>query len=66
MADNFDVDVAAAAICPRCKAGNFPEYQADPAPAFWHDSSPCIASAIWIIERGEALDRERVQMNEWR
>ncbi len=44
----------AKAMCPKCRINNFPEYQSDPTPTYWHEATECRANAIWL--RGQPSD----------
>ena len=35
-------------LCPRCAASDWPEYQPDPRPTWWHDNLECPLSAAYI------------------
>lgn len=41
---------AAGDACLKCSNKMWPEFQADPTPAWWHDNRLCAASAIYCAE----------------
>ncbi len=41
---------AASDACGICAQKRWPEYQADPTPAWWHDNHPCPASSIYLTD----------------
>lgn len=46
---NYVLHEAAQAVCPKCAAGDVPEFQADPAPDYWHEAERCRASRILCL-----------------